>query len=228
MGWVNLYLGNSLSSRLSRYWNAIQGCEHDKLSHLDPSLESVQDTGAQQPPFTKITKWNMLAFLGLASFVCSLVVTTMRWSLPPNARHLPTRRFCGDTPESAIRNGCKFDIMSFAWSRPECFDAELMEEFLSRYNWTWWRDPAGQHAVSFRDVSAGQNPELFVSWEYHKAHCTFMWKKMHKAILHQKPLDSYIGNLHHTLHCEKMLLSHDTSLMEIKTVIKTKYPDCPA
>lgn len=77
------------------------------------------------------------------------------------------------------------------------------------------------------DVAAGKYAELLVSWEYHFAHCTFMWKKIHRAILKEGPLDSYVGNLNHTLHCQKMLLDREAALADINTAIRMKFPDCP-
>jgi len=35
----------------------------------------------------------------------------------------------------------------------------------------------------------------------------YMWKKMHKAILEHRPIDSYLTEWHHTNHCEKILLN---------------------
>lgn len=159
----------------------------------------------------------------LALFVSSaFIVTQVQASGSSN---------CGKSSDEARLRGCRFDVMSFTWSQPSCFDGPLMEEFLSLKNWTWWlpdtQEPETYHSLGVEDVSSGQYAELHVSWEYHLYHCTYMWRKMHRAILKGEPLDSYVGNWAHTEHCEMMLLDRGRQLDSRKTVIKRKFPDCP-
>ena len=44
---------------------------------------------------------------------------------------------CGTSPEEARSRNCSFDILSFAWQTPECYDGELMRDFVEymRENW---------------------------------------------------------------------------------------------
>lgn len=136
---------------------------------------------------------------------------------------------CGNSSEEARLLGCYFDIMSFTWSQPSCFDKALMDEFLSLRNWTWFSNPGNIPGipVPFDEVYSGQHSRLYVTWEYHITHCTFMWKKMHRAIMAGRPLDSYVNNVKHTEHCEEMLLNRDTPLEDRHTTIFMKFPDCP-
>ncbi len=30
---------------------------------------------------------------------------------------------------------------------------------------------------------------LYVSWEFHRQHCAFLWLKMHRAMLERRPID---------------------------------------
>jgi hypothetical protein len=117
--------------------------------------------------------------------------------------------------------------MSFTWSHPACFDAELQDDFLARRNWTWSLDSKGEKPATWEDVKAGNHLQLYVTWEYHLVHCTYMWKKMHRAVSARRPLDSYIMNPMHTHHCEEMLLDRKVGLNEKNTIIKTKFPSCP-
>src|SRR4051794_39657381 len=48
---------------------------------------------------------------------------------------------CGSTPSKARSLGCHFDILSFAWQTPQCYDAELMDSFINFYNWTFYTQP---------------------------------------------------------------------------------------
>jgi hypothetical protein len=138
---------------------------------------------------------------------------------------------CGNSSDSALSRGCHFDVMSFSWSLPDCFDEELMEQFLRHRDWHWYREDGGE--VSAWDVRAGPFDYLFVSQEYHVVHCTFMWRKMHRAVLARRKIDSYVGNYTHTVHCEKRLYDREALLRsgpgfdsEVNTVIVTKYPTC--
>ncbi|KAJ3475709.1 hypothetical protein NLG97_g9364 [Lecanicillium saksenae] len=171
---------------------------------------------------------------GAVFTVCCLAITVSLWVFAPMGQKQPVinqdaakTANCGNSSESALTAGCKFDMISFTWSHPDCFDEELMAEFLSLKNWTWWFDTAGEHPVPLDKVATGTHANLYVTWEYHTMHCTFMWKKMHRAMLQQRPLDLYVGNLNHTMHCEKVLLSRIIDLEDKTTLIQIKYPDCP-
>ena len=101
-------------------------------------------------------------------------------------------------------------------------------EFQS-HNWEWFEDASKTRPVPQAEALSGMHPGLFVSWEYHLVHCTYMWKKMHRAVLGKGNLaiDSYVGSFNHTKHCEHNLLTdRDVGLDEMNTVILVKYPDC--
>lgn len=139
---------------------------------------------------------------------------------PPSSAH------CGNSSAEAAAIGCAFDIMSFTWSRRACFDEELMLEFLAARNWTWWLTADGEQEVDMETVAWGIHSHLFVSWEYHLFHCTYMWKKMHRALVKRAPLDTYILDEEHTAHCGHMLLDRNPMLDQRNTIIVTKYPSC--
>jgi hypothetical protein len=136
---------------------------------------------------------------------------------------------CGNSPAEAISNGCSFDVMSFTWLPEQCFDEPLMEDFLGQRNWTWHLDGHGQQQADEAAVRKGTHSELYVSWEYHLMHCTYMWRKLHRAVLQDlDSLDGYIGNLAHTEHCGEMLLGgfKTAPSQETNTMIYTKFPAC--
>ena len=80
---------------------------------------------------------------------------------------------CGSTPAEAEAAGCKFDIMSYTWVQPACFDQELMYDFLGQRDWTWYPDEETQDALTVTDVAAGQHEFVYVTWEYYTTHCTY-------------------------------------------------------
>ncbi|KAK0648547.1 hypothetical protein B0T16DRAFT_456016 [Cercophora newfieldiana] len=147
---------------------------------------------------------------------------------------------CGNTTTTARALGCHFDPMSFSWLPAPCYDAELTTQFLGFQPWQWFSSPEGLSAnttsarrdkeeVPREDVLRGENEYLYVSWEYHKLHCTYMWRKMHRAVLGMAEMDGYIGNYHHTEHCEEILTRQgmgDEDGSKGLTVIRRKFVSC--
>jgi hypothetical protein len=131
---------------------------------------------------------------------------------------------CGETAEEARLQGCVFDVMSFSWLPYECFDAELNAQFLALEDWHWF-DSDEQSEVFYETVKRGENEYLYVNWNYHQFHCTYMWRKLHRAILKQQPVDEYIGNYSHTEHCERVLTKGCDRDGQV-TMIKRKFIEC--
>lgn len=187
-------------------------------SNADLSSASPASRSKCPRPWVLALYTTILALFVSAAFLATQVRT-------------PSAANCGRSSDEARSLGCHFDVMSFTWSRSSCFDGPLMDEFLGLKNWTWWLPHTSESTVNtpltIDDVSSGQYAELNVSWEYHLYHCTYMWRKMHRAVLNGKPLDSYVGNWAHTEHCEMMLLDRSKELNSHKTVIRRKFPDCP-
>lgn len=137
---------------------------------------------------------------------------------------------CGNTTAEARARGCHFDVISFCWLPDACYDAELSAEFLAAHELEWFEDPAKERPLSYEQIITGEHTGLYVNWEYHVAHCTAMWRKMHRAILGalgKAAIDAYIGSYPHTEHCEQMLLGGTGVAFDtINTRIAVKYPDC--
>lgn len=124
---------------------------------------------------------------------------------------------------------CRFDIMSFSWLPPACFDGELIEEFNRVKEWGYWEHKKGVGGqVPMEEAQKGLR-DLYVSWDHHRHHCIYMWKKLHRAVVSGRPIDSYVGNYGHTKHCERMLFSEETSNLSIALInspILIKTPFC--
>ncbi|KAI1251379.1 hypothetical protein MGN70_005947 [Eutypa lata] len=137
---------------------------------------------------------------------------------------------CGSTPAEARARGCHFDVISFCWLPDACYDAELSSGFLHEHKLEWFEDPAKEQPLSYEEIMTGEHTGLYVNWEYHVAHCTAMWRKMHRAILGdlgKAAIDEYIGVYAHTAHCEEMLLGgRGVAFETINTRIAVKYPNC--
>lgn len=119
---------------------------------------------------------------------------------------------CGNSSAEALANGCILDLIPGAWVHPQCYDAELEAEFLSYApeneggKWHWYRDPEGKSELSEDEMRAtgGPNP-VYVSLAYHDAHCAFTWRKLHRAVVMGRAIDSHIGSYVHTKHCSGRL-----------------------
>ncbi|KAI1842111.1 hypothetical protein JX266_011644 [Neoarthrinium moseri] len=133
---------------------------------------------------------------------------------------------CGSSREEALVAGCQFDVVSFSWLPPDCYDGELVAQFEARGPWQWYVGRDGGVTADAKAVREGRLDRLYVTWEFHLLHCTFQWKKMHRAMLAGRPIDSYIGNFSHTQHCERMIMNRRTQLNSTGTDIFIKYPSC--
>ena len=192
------------------------------------SAGADSDLGSAEPVTSRLRHRRHLApyFLGAAAIVAFLLIFTADHR--DDTRTLVPALECGNSPSEALSRGCSFDVMSFAWLPAPCFDKELMQDFLSLRNWVWYRDESGNEpAADPMAVASGQYDQLFVTQEYHMYHCTYMWRKMHRAVQRALPLDGYIGSMGHTEHCENMLV-HQAPLNSTNTVIMSKYVNCPA
>jgi hypothetical protein len=119
-------------------------------------------------------------------------------------------KHCGNTSAEALANNCILDFIPGAWVPRACYDAELEEEFLSLQQWQWYADKESQHELSLEFIreTGGPNP-IFVSIEYHRQHCAYTWKKLHRAVVGQVPIDTHIGGYKHTIHCANALAASD-------------------
>ncbi len=103
-------------------------------------------------------------------------------------------------------------------------------EFLDAEDWHWYFDMEKRHEANRTAVLAGDYELLFVDPLYHLQHCTYMWRKLHRAVLNGNVVDGYIGSYEHTVHCGSLLLDErgaEGPFSGRATVLITaKYPAC--
>lgn len=138
---------------------------------------------------------------------------------------------CGHSRAEALAAGCVFDMLSYAWIPPDCYDAALTAEFEGLSDWRYFSQkdsasPQIPHAV----VALGEHHHLFVTWEWHLRHCTYIWKRYMRATLPDGPMHS-VDNVTvsdaHTLHCERLILRKDPpDLQKVNTRVRLKYLKC--
>lgn len=206
----------------------------DNLSeNEDGDFEKSRGMRKSLPVLSTVIK--LLAVLASLCLILALLVlgndivhpSPPQFNLPHTAvEHPMTQQNCGSTPDEARRRGCIFDTISFSWSVPECYDAELVRELDALKTFRFFEDPEGRVGVPMEEVEKGER-SLHVTWEHHLWHCAFMWRKLHRAALANKPIDSYIGNYAHTQHCGEVIIrSRDFKLDDINSVVPLKFPYC--
>lgn len=163
-------------------YNPINSDQPEADEKQDASLLG-QESQPQQPhsPRRRTTPANIipLATSIAAVFFCCLYVFMPR---PWLASDHPDRiRYfnCGNSTQDASAAGCKFDVMSYTWVHPNCFDQELVYDFLGQDDWKWYEseDGLGQ-PLNASEVTRGQREYVYVTWKYYTTHCTYSKSKL--------------------------------------------------
>ncbi|KAK1755398.1 hypothetical protein QBC47DRAFT_300509 [Echria macrotheca] len=133
---------------------------------------------------------------------------------------------CGKTPSEAKARGCHFDLIATAWLPPKCIDFELVDEFVSRYKWKYYRSPNGtEQYPDDADTLGSQTSLIWMTHRWHNAHCLYMWKKLNRALVQGRMTDGETIQMAHTDHCIMTLLD-STDPDEIGSLIEIIYPPC--
>ncbi|KAI9736474.1 MAG: hypothetical protein M1818_006208 [Claussenomyces sp. TS43310] len=118
---------------------------------------------------------------------------------------------CGRSIKEARALGCIFDPMSFAWQRPECYNTELIDDFLTGYDWHFFpnKEPNPSEELPREEWMRGDHLGVWGPWSWHMYHCSYAWRKFHVALSEGRPLDSDVLDPEHTTHCTTEVLLRD-------------------
>ena len=197
--------------------------KHFAFSRLPTDEDDQTETSAKISPRRRSQKWLYISACGAILLI--ILFATVAASTSRLRASSATWSSCGDSLETARARGCSFDLISFAWQTQECYDADLVSEFASWNNWTFYADDKFTIPVSQEIARQGDRTPLFVKWDYHIVHCTFMWRQMHRAY-ERGWIDNHLGNYNHTLHCQKMMLMDPAASEHAITVARVIYPQC--
>jgi len=114
--------------------------------------------------------FTILVFKTLSPSVSSTLTSPIHKTNTTTVLHSP----CGNSSTTALANGCRFDIISFSWLHPSCDDRELSDEFQAMRDWVWYEDEDATVLVTQDEALTGRYPHLYVSFEYHLTHCTYL------------------------------------------------------
>lgn len=148
------------------------------------------------------------------------------WRAGSNSTSAPPLRGCGRSADAAAKAGCTFDVMALAWVDPACYDEALTEEFLAVQAWKWWADKKGAEEVLREELPLPGKKSVWVTWEYQRQQCVFLWKKLQRAVVDKASVDSFTLDPDHTAECADMLVSKERPAEGTKTEIKTRYTTC--
>jgi hypothetical protein len=130
---------------------------------------------------------------------------------------------CGISVSTALARNCSFDLISFAWQLPQCYDSELAGEF-SRYDWTFYNDHSGKFPIP-QSIAIRGEYSFFVPWSYHVVQCAYMWRQMHRAY-ERGWIDDELRAHNHTLHCQNVVLDRTIPLRSTFTEVSVSFPAC--
>jgi hypothetical protein len=110
---------------------------------------------------------------------------------------------CGSTLEEAQALGCHWDLLAAAWLPPACIDQELTEDFRAQGPWRYFADREGTQELVEEELQyrVGKGNEYYTSLRYHKTHCSYQWRKMHRAMERGTKIENKLADYHHTMHC---------------------------
>ncbi|TID16021.1 hypothetical protein E2P81_ATG08882 [Venturia nashicola] len=113
---------------------------------------------------------------------------------------------CGTSPSQARALGCKFDLISFAWTPPSCYNATLSHSFITHHGpWTFYKDHNATMPLAVGEVE--QQDVVWAEHGYHVVHCLYAWERLHWALSAEGGglVPGEIGSLNHTVHCVGLL-----------------------
>ena len=133
-------------------------------------------------------------------------------SLPVDQLCVPRmeRYHCGNSTEEALALGCYFDLLSVSFVPWQCADRELEAEFLAEGPWQYWADRHQTQELSQEELWSRPtmpNDSFHVTMRWHRMHCMYQWRKLHRALESGRRMDTSYKSYGHTLHCQEVFMN---------------------
>ncbi|KAB5578301.1 hypothetical protein GE09DRAFT_1261384 [Coniochaeta sp. 2T2.1] len=134
---------------------------------------------------------------------------------------------CGNSLAAARSNGCLFNPISWAWQPPACYNKELVDDFLTVFDWHFYPNNATLAEEEFprEKFLRGDYLMAWSTWAWHMYHCSYSWRKFHTALAQGRPLDDDVLDMEHTKHCSTAILLRDTD-PELRKVCEADPEGC--
>jgi hypothetical protein len=136
---------------------------------------------------------------------------------------------CGTTNEEARANDCTFDVMTFAWTPPACWEPDLAAETVSTESRWASKHRAGIFGYYHEHNDTKSLPqdaavlselaEVWTTRDWHIAHCLYYWRLLGRAV--NRSFDDGVESAYvisqgivwgHTVHCNDVLAGRENTL----------------
>lgn len=165
----------------------------------------------------------------VVAFYIVLQLSYIRKSIQTNRSEFTEHPInCGHDTVSARAAGCVYDIMMVGWTAPDCVDPYVLSDSLSNTSELAGIRGAGHFTFSVtpefteiiqQDVdSITQHDWLYANWEFHKAHCAYVWRVLANALERKRKGETNVYvyrtlvTYEHAVHCSHVLLERSRSL----------------
>ncbi|KAH8648272.1 hypothetical protein BGZ60DRAFT_534953 [Tricladium varicosporioides] len=144
---------------------------------------------------------------------------------------------CGTNPQEAQARGCLWDIMSFGWVHPSCWDPAESARMEAKYGpWEWYTDKPFNITDQVPDVT-GQvplkmeelpfEPIVWTTHGYHVQHCLYILKMLHLGGMSGGSVSNEGIELAHTDHCVGLISDPAvTPYQKINTKVNLLFVQC--
>ncbi|KAK4560600.1 hypothetical protein LTR86_005797 [Recurvomyces mirabilis] len=112
----------------------------------------------------------------------------------------------GTSVEDAYAKGSFFDVMLHSWVHEDCWDKELMDDYLTKVPYHWYRDSHFQEEITVEEVRLGEHGSAAVELEEHSTHCAYILEKSLRAIMNGKSVARSVYSIKHAIHCLGLLV----------------------
>lgn len=201
-------------------------------SSFDLSSSTLSDEGESIPwdriekTSTSRPKFSIRSLLGYLILFTGATVALGSYLSHYHHRHTSRilKKPCGKSAPEAQAAGCQWDVLSFAWVPPACFDRELTSQFRAADHWRYY----GDHNKTWEmtEFEFGQDTQtVYLTNALHKVHCAFSWLKLDRARATGGMVPATLA-LSHTEHCLHVLSEDLSDPDGIRNVADIQYPDC--
>ncbi|KAK6612167.1 hypothetical protein H4I96_01380 [Botrytis cinerea] len=144
---------------------------------------------------------------------------------------------CGNSPAEALEKGCVWDLMSFSWTHPACYNKNISDEFLELYGpWKWYSNTNKKPGYELAEkelpwvtsVTAETDiPMVWTQEHYHIAHCAYIFKLLHIAAMSGHLVTNEGIGMFHTDHCVGVFLDPERVEFEkVTTRVQLLFGKC--
>jgi len=132
---------------------------------------------------------------------------------------------CGTNVEEAHAKGCFFDVMLHSWVHEDCWDKELMDDYLTKVPYHWYRDSHFKEEITVEEMRLGEHGSAAVKLEEHGTHCAYVLEKNLRAIMNGKSVARSIYSVKHAVHCLGLLVD-PSKIPGFYTEVVVEYDQC--